>query len=164
MKRAMVGVLVLLGAAVAALPAAAQGTLPVSVEGRLDAGLPVGNFHDTFTTGLGWGLQADFDVTPSFAVYGGYSRFDLPVKGDSEVKAKDDGADIGARLTLGSGAGAWTPFLQFGVLLHDETGFEAGLGADYPVAMGISITPVARYRKQGDAQYVALGVGLRLRP
>jgi hypothetical protein len=58
-----------------------------------------------------------------------------------------------------------TSFAQFGALFHnDETGFEAGLGVDYPVGPAVTLTPLARFRKVGDTQYVALGVGLSLRP
>jgi hypothetical protein len=164
MKKAIAGLLACVALAAGAGHAAAQGNLPITVGARLDAALPVGDFADSYEMGLGWAVDASFDVSPTFSLYGGYSRFELPVKGDTDTKAREDGAEFGGRLSLGTGGGVWIPFAQFGVLLHDETGFEVGLGADYPVSNSLSLTPLARFRKLGDAQYVAAGIGLRFRP
>jgi hypothetical protein len=163
MKKAIVG-LFAAAALFAGGHAAAQGTLPISLEARIDAGIPTGDLHDAVDVGVGWGVQAAFDLTPNFAIYGGYSQFSFNVKDTDGVNVKDDGFDLGGRVLLGTGAGVWTPFGQFGVLFHDETGFEFGLGADYPVGTGVSLTPLARFRKVGDAQYFGIGVGLSLRP
>jgi len=164
MKKAIVGLFAVAALAAGADRAAAQGTLPISIEARIDAGIPTGNLGDNFDVGLGWGVTGAFDLTPNFSIYGGYSRFDFDEKGGTGLKAKDDGFDLGGRVLLGTGAGVWTPFAQFGVLFHDETGFEAGLGADYPVGNGVSLTPLARFRKVGDSNYFGIGIGLSLRP
>ena len=164
MKKAIVGLFAVAALAAGAGHAAAQGTLPISLEARIDAGIPTGDFADAFDVGLGWGVFGAFDLTPNFAIYGGYSQFSFDLKDTDGVNAKDDGFDLGGRVLLGTGAGVWTPFAQFGVLFHDDTGFEVGLGADYPVGTGVSLTPLARFRKVGDAKYVGIGVGLSLRP
>ncbi|HKP75963.1 MAG TPA: hypothetical protein VJT67_10500 [Longimicrobiaceae bacterium] len=163
MKRAIAGLLAVTALAAGAGRAEAQGTLPVSVEVRLDAGLPVGDFKDAAKAGLGWGVTGAFDVAPNFALYAGYSSFDFDLK-SSTLKVRDDGFDVGGRVLLGTGGGVMTTFAQFGALFHDETGFEAGLGAEYQVGPAVTLTPLARYRKVGDAQYVGLGIGLNLRP
>jgi opacity protein-like surface antigen len=164
MKRAIVGLLAATALAGGAGRAHAQGNLPVSVQVRLDAGLPLGDFKDGVKTGLGWGVDGAFDVSPNFAVYAGYSSFDFDVR-SSTLKVRDDGFDVGGRVLLGTGAGILDTFAQFGALFHNgDTGFEAGLGAEYPVAPAITLTPLARYRKIGDTQYVGLGIGLSLRP
>lgn len=163
MKKAIVGLFAVVAMGAVSGRAAAQATLPVTAEVRIDAGIPTGDLADGFETGLGWAVLGAFDLTPNLSVYGGYSRFEFNDKGDLDVDARDDGFDLGARVRFGNG-GVWTPFAQFGVLFHDETGFEAGLGADYPVGTGVSLTPLARFRKMGDAQYFGIGVGLSLRP
>jgi hypothetical protein len=164
MKRVIVGLFALAAAGVGSGRAGAQGTLPITAEVRIDAGIPTGNLADAFDVGLGWGVMGGFDLTPNFTIYGGYSRFQFDAKGGVGARARDDGFDLGGRVRLGTGAGVWTPFAQFGVLFHDETGFEAGLGADYPVGNGVALTPLARFRKVGDSQYFGVGVGLSLRP
>jgi hypothetical protein len=164
MKRAIVGLLAVMALAAGAGRASAQGTLPVTLEVRLDAGLPLGDFKDGVKSGLGWGVLGTFEISPSFALYGGYSSFDFDVR-SSTLTVRDDGFDVGGRLLLGTGGGVMTSFAQFGALFHnDETGFEAGLGVDYPVGPAVTLTPLARFRKIGDTQYVGLGIGLSLRP
>lgn len=164
MKTAITGLLAAAALVAGAPRAQAQNTLPLSAEVRLDAGLPTGSFHDQVDAGLGWSVGGAFDLSPTFMIYGDYSRFDFDVK-NSDAKARDDGFDVGGRVFLGTGGGVWTPFAQFGALFHNgDTGFEAGLGANYPVGNGIALTPLARFRKIGDAHYVGIGVGLNLRP
>jgi hypothetical protein len=131
---------------------------------RLDAGLPVGDFKDAVKAGLGWEVDAAFDLSPTFSIYGGYTSFEFDVR-NSSLKLRDDGFDLGGRVLLGSGGGLLTTYAQFGALFHDgDTGFEAGLGAEYPVGPAVTLTPLARFRKIGDTQYVGLGIGLSVRP
>ena len=164
MKRAIAGLLAVTALAAGTGRASAQGTLPVSVEVRLDAGLPVGDFKDAVKSGLGWGITGAFDVSPSFAIYAGYSSFEFDVR-SSTLQLRDDGFDIGGRVLLGTGGGVMTTYAQFGALFHNgETGFEAGLGSEYSVGRAVTLTPLARFRKVGDTQYVGLGVGVSLRP
>jgi hypothetical protein len=164
MKRAIVGLLAVAALAAGAGRAQAQGTLPLALEVRLDAGLPMGDFKDQVKAGLGWGVDAAIDISPNFSIYGGYSSFDFDVR-SSTITLRDDGFDLGGRVLLGTGGGMLTTFAQFGALFHNgDTGFEAGLGAEYPVGPVATLTPLARYRKIGDTQYVGLGIGLSLRP
>jgi hypothetical protein len=164
MKRAIAGLLAVVALAAGAGRASAQGTLPVSFQVRLDAGLPLGDFKDAVKAGLGWGVDAAVDVSPNFAIYGGYSSFDFDVR-SSTLTVRDDGFDLGGRVLLGSGGGIMTTFAQFGALFHNgDTGFEAGLGGEYNVGPAVTLTPLARFRKIGDTQYVGVGIGLSLRP
>lgn len=165
MKRAMVGLLAAAALAGGAGQARAQGgTLPVSVQVRLDAGLPLGDFKDATKAGLGWSVDGALDISPNMAVFVGYSSFDFDIK-DSDLRVRDDGLDVGTRLLLGTGGGVLNTYAQFAALFHNgDTGFEAGLGAEYPVSPAITLTPLARYRKIDDTQYVGLGIGLLLRP
>jgi hypothetical protein len=164
MKRAIAGLLAFTALAAGAGRAQAQGTLPVSVQVRLDAGLPLGDFKDAVDVGLGWGVDASFDLSPMFAIYGGYSSFDFDVN-SSTATVRDDGFDLGGRVLLGTGGSVLTTYAQFGALFHNgDTGFEAGIGAEYPVGPAVTLTPLARFRKIGNTQYVGIGVGVSLRP
>src|SRR3712207_5560528 len=66
-----------LGAAMlGAAPAAAQ----LAAEVRLDAGIPVEDTGEIYEAGVGFGLRGSLDIAPTFAVYGGYSQFNLEVE------------------------------------------------------------------------------------
>jgi len=163
MKKAVTGLLVALALAAGADRAAAQGSLPLSLGVRIDAGIPTGDAGDVFETGFGWGVEAALDLTPTFAIYVGYSQFQFDVE-DLDLDVTEDGFDLGGRVLLGTGGAVWTPYGQFGVLFHeDEVGFEVGLGADYPVGNSLSLTPMVRYRNIEDLNYVTVGVGLSFR-
>lgn len=155
----------LVGAAVlGAAPAAAQ-TVPLSLEVRLDAGIPVQDADDLLDAGVGFGIRAMLDVAPTFALYGGYSRFEFEVDddfGDGDVE--EGGFELGGRLGLGHGHGSAQPYFLLGALFHDDdTGLEAGIGADYPVSWNVSVTPEVRYRTIDDVDYLTLGMGARFR-
>lgn len=155
----------LVGAAVlGAAPAAAQ-TVPLSLEVRLDAGIPVQDADDLLDAGVGFGIRAMLDVAPTFALYGGYSRFEFEVDGDfGDGDVEEDGFELGGRLGLGHGHGSAQPYFLLGALFHDDdTGLEAGIGADYPVSWGVSVTPEVRYRTIDDVDYLTLGMGARFR-
>lgn len=153
----------MVAAAALAGRAEAQSALPLSVEGRLDLGVPVGDSNDVYKTGIGYGIDAALQLTPLFAVYGGYSRFDFDLD-NSSGKRSSDGGEVGGRVTLGTGGGVSNPYFQFGALFHDgDTGLEAGLGTFYPVGNNLSLTPMVRYRTVAGLDYVTAGVGLNLR-
>jgi hypothetical protein len=158
---------ILAGLAAAALAGAggaeAQSTLPISVEGRLDLGVPTGDTGDAVEPGIGFGITGALQLTPLFAVYGGYSQFRFNFDG-TDLEAEIGGGEVGGRVTLGTGGGILNPYLQFGALFHEgETGLEAGLGGFYPVGRNLSLTPMVRYRTIDDFDYVTAGVGLSLR-
>lgn len=155
--------ILLVGAAMlGAAPAAAQA-VPLSLEVRLDAGIPVQEADDVLDAGVGFGVRAMLDLAPTFAVYAGYSRFEFELDEDlGEGDVEEDGMELGGRLGLGYGHGAAQPYLLLGALFHnDDTGLEAGLGADYPVSWNLSVTPEIKYRTVDDTHYLALGLGAR---
>lgn len=165
MKKGLFAGLVLAVAALAGAPGAQAQQLPLSVEARLDAGLPVGDAADLYDQAIGFGIHAALQATPLFAVYGGYSRFEFDVeesRGGGERKS--EGLELGGRVTLGTGGGIYNPFFQLGALVYeDDTGLEVGLGGFYPVGRNLSLTPMVRYRTIDELDYVALGVGVNLR-
>lgn len=153
-------------AAGGAVPAAAQADIPLAFEVRLDAGIPVDDAGDLYETGVGFGVRASLDVAPTFAVYGGYSQFsfelDDDLVGDDEEEVS--GFELGGRVGIGSSHGSASPYFLLGALFHeDETGIEAGLGADYAVSWQVSVTPEVRYRKVDELTYLSLGMGARFR-
>lgn len=160
--------LLLAASALAAAPAAAQGSLPLSAEVRLDAGIPTGDAADVYEAGVGFGVRVSLDVAPTFALYGGYSQFsfdvddDLGLGGDAELEV--EGFEVGGRVGLGTGGGVTSPYAMLGALFHeDETGLEAGIGADYAVSYNLSVTPEVRYRTIDEFNYITLGLGARFR-
>ncbi len=144
---------------------AQQTLLPLSFEGRIDAGIPVGDFGDGAKTGVGFGINAQLHLTPQFAAYGGYSRFEFDADGLlGEDEIEDDGWHAGGKVFFGSGLGVSNPYLQVGALFRDdETGIEAGGGWEYWVGGNLAVTPQATYRKVAEREYVGLGVGARIR-
>lgn len=164
MKKTLALLLAASSLAVAA-PAAAQ--LPVSVELRLDGGIPTGDAADVLGTGVGFGVRASLDLAPTFAIYGGYSQFSFDYDDDIVLDGGEEeleGFELGGRVGLGTGGGVANPYAMLGALFHeDETGLEAGLGADYAVSYNLSVTPEVRYRTIGDFDYISLGLGARFR-
>ena len=152
-------------AVLGAAPAAGAQAVPLSFEVRLDAGIPVQDSDDLLDAGVGFGVRAMLDVAPTFAVYGGYSRMEFEVDevfGEGEVER--EGFELGGRVGLGYGHGATQPYFLLGALFHDDdTGLEAGIGADYGVSWNVSVTPEIRYRTVDDVDYLTLGMGARFR-
>lgn len=146
--------------------AAQQVLLPVSAEVRLDAGIPVGDTRDVVKTGVGFTGDVSLRLTPRFAIYGGYSRFNFDAKpalvgGSGDVR--EDGWDVGGKAYLGTGGGVTMPYAQLGALFHGgDTGIEAGLGWSYSVGGALAVTPAVRYRTVDGFEYVAAGVGVEL--
>ena len=168
MRRRTFAAAVVAGAAMlAAVPATAQVQIPLSVEARLDGGIPVGDSGDLYQAGMGFGFRAAVDLSPAVALYGGFSRFEFDVDedvlpGDSEIELET--WEVGGRVGLDSRYGSANPYLLLGALFtEDETGVEAGIGADYAVSWEFSVLPEIRYRTIADVDYLTFGVGLRLR-
>lgn len=154
-----------LGAAVAggAAPAGAQA---LAAEVRLDAGVPVDGSANDYDPGVGFGLRASLNLAPSFAVYGGWSRFEFDEEdllGDGEDEF--DSFELGGRLDLAGGGGHTSPYFLLGAVFQDEddTGIEAGIGAEHAVSWNLSVTPEVRYRQTLRVNYLALGMGARFR-
>lgn len=152
-------------AAGVAAPAAAQ-EIPLSFEVRLDAGIPVDETGELYEPGVGFGVRASLDLAPTFALYGGYSRFSFELDDDlvDDPENEVSGFELGGRLGVGSGHGSSSPYILLGALFHeDQEGLEAGIGADYAVSWQVSVTPEVRYRKIGEFTYLAMGMGARFR-
>jgi opacity protein-like surface antigen len=151
-----------LGAAMfSAAPAAAQ----LAAEVRLDAGIPVDETGEIYEAGVGFGLRGSLDIAPSFAVYGGYSQFDLEVDDDilPDAELEISGWELGGRVGIGHGAAASPYFLLGALFVDDDTGLEAGVGAEYGVSWNLAVTPEVRYRRVNDLTYLTLGMGARFR-
>ncbi len=149
---------VVLGAA----PARAQ----LAFEARLDAGIPVDETAEVYDAGIGFGLRASMDVAPTFAIYGGWSQFNLEVDEDllADAELEVSGFELGGRVGVGSGGGSASPYVLLGALFYeDDTGIEAGAGAEYAVSWNVAVTPEVRYRKVDDLTYLTLGLGARFR-
>ena len=162
-KNVLAGLLAALALTAATADRAEAQSLPLSVEARLDAGFPLGDFGDVANTGVGFGIGAAFDLSPRFAVYGEYSKFSFDTEISDDIDIEDDGWAVGGKAYLGTGGGIYNPFVQVGALFRDgDTGLEAGLGANYPLGNNLSLVPSARYRTiDGDA-YVTVGLGASL--
>lgn len=94
----------------------------------------------------------------------GVSRFDFEV--DDELGSGDveeDGFELGGKVSLGYSHSNGQPYFLLGALFHDDTGLEAGIGADYAVSWSVSVTPEVRYRTVDDIDYLTLGMGARFR-
>ena len=163
MKKGLFVGLVAAVAALAGAGGAAAQSLPISVEARLDAGVPVGDAADLYEQAIGFGIHGAFQATPLFAFYGGFSRFEFE-REDDLGERKSEGLEVGGRVTLGRGGGVYNPFFQIGGLVYeDDTRLWGGFGGFYPVGRNLSVTPMIRYRTIDELDYVALGVGVNLR-
>jgi hypothetical protein len=142
-------------------PAAAQ----LAAEVRLDAGIPVEETGEIYEAGVGFGLRGSLDIAPSFALYGGYSQFNLEVDDDllPDGELEVSGWEVGGRVGIGHGAAASPYFLLGALFVNDDTGLEAGVGAEYGVSWNLAVTPEVRYRRVDDLTYLTLGMGARFR-
>jgi opacity protein-like surface antigen len=177
--------------ALAAGEANAQFSIPLSVEGRLDYAVPVGDFDDGVDEGLSWGAGVSLGVSPGLAIYGTYSMTEFTIEDVQEAEVEDNGFSVGLTAALPSVSGL-SPWLGAGLVIHqfdfnDETdedsdedgieedlGFEVGGGLAIPLARNIRLTPGIGYRQYGvdvgtllgeaefDVQYFTAGVGLNI--
>ena len=158
--------------------AGAQSVIPLAVEARASAAVPIGDFQDTgggIGTGYGFGASGELRLTPLFGVYGGYSwtGYDFDA-GDDRVEQQ--GVDAGVR--LGLGLGMLNPYARGGIVYHklddglgeldSKLGYELGAGLSFPLGQVISVTPEVGYTRINDAlgddahlSAVRIGVGLR---
>lgn len=131
MKKAALGIFAAaLVAGVGAQNAEAQMmTLPLSVEVRGGAGIPLGEFRDedeaNAEVGPGFGVNATYNFTPMLGVYAGYSRFSFGVDtGDVDFGGTDfdpryitSGFNGGLRAGLAP-MGGLSPWVRGGVVYH----------------------------------------------
>lgn len=147
-------------------PAAGQlaglaGT-PLLIEGRVFAGFPTGDFGegDDLDTGLGFGVEAAYNVTPSLAVFAGYSRLRFGVEGEGDFDLVDSGLDAGLRYTLPV-VGSLRPYLRGGLVYHEleidrpngNSSTDYGLGFDIGGGLAVPLSP--RFSIQPSISYVA---------
>ena len=180
MRNVLSGALALGAALALAGTAAAQS--PISLEGRVGAAIPTGDFADDAKTAVTLGGSASLLVAPRVSVYAGYSDTRFGLKG-SDATGVDNGWEIGARVAF-PGVG-YSPWIRGGILAHDlkvkqggvsvdgdsDLGFEAGLGVAYPIAPQVSLSPGISYRQYSssllgadvDVSYFTLDVGVRVR-
>lgn len=177
--------------ALAAGEANAQFSIPLSVEGRVDYAVPVGDFDDAVDEGISWGAGVSLGVSPGLGVYATYSMTEFTIEDVEEAEVEDNGFSVGLTTALPSVSGL-SPWLGAGVVFHqfdfnDETdedsdedgieedlGFEVGGGLAIPLARNVRLTPGIGYRQYGvdvgtllgeaefDVQYFTAGVGLNV--
>lgn len=150
------------------VPAAAQAQIsPFSVEARVGAAIPTGDFADGVTTGFGFDANVAYRVMPMLELYGGYSwtrfGFDDDEEFDEDVNMDDSGFAVGARVMF-AGVPGIDPWVRGGVILHQlktsfsegpvsgsfttdrAAGFEAAAGVAIPVAPRVALTPAVTFR------------------
>lgn len=180
---------VALAAALVSGTANAQLGIPLSVEGRLDYAVPVGDFDDNVDEGLSWGAGVSLGVAPGIGLYGTWSRTQFDIEGVDEMEVEDTGFSVGVTTALPSVSGI-APWVGAGVVMHqfdfndeadddeggidEDIGFEVGGGLALPLARNVRLTPAIGYRQYGvdvgtllggaefDVQYVTAGVGLNV--
>lgn len=175
-------------AAASAAPAAAQIPFPLSVEGRVGAAFPTGDFGEGLETGVSLGASASVGVTPGFGVYGSYNHTTFNADGGGGGLV-DRGFSVGATASLGRVSPWITPYIGAGLVMHDlevdvddgedidvgeeDLGFEVGAGLAVQVARNVRLSPSVGYRRygaelpgllgaEGDVEYLTLGAGVNL--
>ena len=170
----------------AATPLSAQ--IPLSVEGRVGAAFPTGDFGEDLETGLGLEASATFGLAPGFGIYGSYSHTTFNADGGGGGLV-DSGFSVGATASFSRMSPRVTPYIGAGLLMHDlevdvddaddpdvgetDLGFEVGAGLAVDVAPHVRLTPAGGYRRygaelpglrggEGDVSYLTLGVGLNV--
>jgi opacity protein-like surface antigen len=140
---------------------------PLSLEGRVGAVIPTGDFADGAKTGFGFDVNAAYRVIPTLDIYAGFAWSRFGVEDDEEfdtsVDIDDSGFQVGARLHV-PGVPGVDPWVRGGVIFHqvkwnvseggltgsittDRTvGFEAGGGVAIPVAPRVALTPAVTFR------------------
>ena len=182
------GSVLLLGIAAlaCAAPAAAQlHASGFSVGGRVLAGRPVGERGEGLGAGMGFGVDAGWELWPGLTLYAGFSRTSFPVEDAAdEADRVDSGIDLGV-LTLPTVAGV-PLWLRGGVVLHEaEThlasddgglddgesglGLESGVGLALRLGRHLLLLPGVAYTAfpvgdPGGVSHLRAEVGVRLRP
>jgi opacity protein-like surface antigen len=180
MKKSIVTLAAALAAVTFVDGAHAQSIIPLAVEARASAAVPVGDFKDFeggIGTGYGFGVNGELKLSPLFGVYGGYSWTGYDLDAADETLTQQ-GLDAGIRLGLGRGLIPLGPYARGGIVYHklddghdhgDERklGYEVGAGLSFPLGAVISVTPEVSYTRIADAfvdrdlSAVRFGVGLR---
>jgi opacity protein-like surface antigen len=161
--------LILLASAAQTAGAQRLPSLPISVEVRVGAGIPVGEFTEEdpgvgAEAGPAFSAGALVHMSDALSVYGAYSRTHF-VCGACDAAGLDDqlvdaGAEFGVQAMLPVRLGGVSPWLRAGGVYRQLTfsgeggrlssdpgfGFEAGGGLSLAVTRSISIAPGVRFR------------------
>ncbi|HEV2150535.1 MAG TPA: outer membrane beta-barrel protein [Longimicrobiaceae bacterium] len=178
----------LCGCALLACAGSAQaqgGASALSLGGRVLAAAPVGDRGAGLETGVGFGVDAGYEVRPGLVVYAGYSRTVFPVEQEGrDADRVDSGIDLGVltRRPVG-GVPLW---FRGGIVFHEaEThlrsgggglddgttgvGLESGVGAEVRLGRHVMLLPGVGYTAYpvgdpGGVSHLRAEVGVRLRP
>lgn len=159
--------------------------LPISVEVRAGAALPLGDFGQERPglgagAGLGGALALQVGVVSGLAVYGsyGYDRFGCGACGAAgfEGGLPEAGFEAGVAWTLPLALGTADPWVSAGALLgrrlevpdggdgfasESATGWSVGAGVRVPLAPSLRLLPAVRYRSYSARfDFTDLGFGL----
>ncbi len=143
--------------------------LPLSLEVRAGAGVPIGDFASADTPpaaepGIGFGAGAIFHASRTLGLYGGYSQTGFGC-GDCGIFNIDDtvtdrGFGLGAQASFARGPAGLLPWLRAGVIRHQlrftgggssvtsdpAFGFAAGAGVAWSPAPRLTVTPGVHFR------------------
>lgn len=176
-------------AATLLFPAAAAAQLvpglPISVELRTGAALPVGDFGQESPglgaeTGVGAGVALHVQLMPSVAVYGAYDyeRFTCGACGAAGLEdgLPEAGFEVGLEWIRPFRLGNVDPWLGAGVLFarrlevpdggdgfasESATGWSAGAGVRVPLGRSLRLLPGLRFRSYAATfEFPTLGLGL----
>lgn len=189
-SKASVSMLAALAALTFAASAQAQRS-PVSLEGRIGAVVPTGDWGQLAKTGVGGSASITFHATPVVGIYGGYTynRFDLDNDLGSDGNWTEQGFDAGVQASFTTPGSMVSPYFRGGVIFHKlgassslgdasgdyKAGFEVSGGVALRVAPQVSITPAVGYSEfdPGDSSggssnvnisNVKLSVGVSFHP
>jgi len=184
MKKTSCGILGALALLAAAQPARAQGT-PISIDARVGAVLPFGDWGNLARTGTEVRGGVTFHASSIIGIYGGYgwARYDTESGlGDGHWTEQGFNAGVNARIVPRDG-GSLVPFFRAGVIVHQlsatdaggtvkgdhKVGVEVGTGVEFQVRPRITVMPTVGYSQfdpgvaNFDVTNIHLGVGASFR-
>jgi opacity protein-like surface antigen len=161
--------LMLLACAAQAAVAQRLPSLPVSVEVRVGAGIPVGEFTEDepgvgAEAGPSFSAGARFHLSDALSVYGAYSRTHFACgacdAAGLDEQLVDAGGEFGVQAVLPVRLAGASPWVRAGGVYRQLTfsgggdelssdpgfGFEAGGGLSIPLTPSVSLAPGVRFR------------------
>jgi hypothetical protein len=172
------------GFGVAATAGSAAAQVPLSVEVRADAAIPVGgDFAEHASTGVGLGVSATLQLVPNYGLYGSYSRttYDLDVGNDARAIASGFSVGLTRAFPIDR---ELVPWVGTGLVLHNldlegtnatggdsQLGWEVGGGLAIGILPRVRLTPGVGYRQfssrflHGDRERIGsltAGIGLNV--
>lgn len=172
MRHLFAALILLAALPLAVAPAAAQGLLPFTLEGRGGLAVPIDGFASRAEAGYLVEATAKLSPLPFVTIYGGWSFAEFGADSDAAIagldtRLRDSGLRVGGELAVplaGLMSGV-APYLQIGMLFNraevrvsgdgtntlgvesDRTqGLELGTGARVALGRRFSIVPEVRYR------------------